>query len=59
MIENVQVFGNYSTVCAGGVSVQQYPKWFGKPVAFTSVAFLIGMLLLPFGEETRGKPLPA
>ena len=31
----------------------------GKPVAFTSVAFLIGMLLLPFGEETRGKPLPA
>jgi MFS family permease len=31
----------------------------GKPVALTSIAFLIGMLLLPFGEETRGKPLPA
>jgi hypothetical protein len=31
----------------------------GKPVAFTAIAFLIGMLLLPFGEETRGKPLPA
>ncbi|HEX9493100.1 MAG TPA: MFS transporter [Thermoanaerobaculia bacterium] len=31
----------------------------GKPVALTSIAFLIGMLLLPFGEETRGKSLPA
>lgn len=30
----------------------------GTPVAFTSIAFLIGMLLLPFGEETRGRPLP-
>jgi MFS family permease len=31
----------------------------GTPVALTSVAFVIGLLLLPFGEETRGKPLPA
>ena len=31
----------------------------GTPVALTSIAFLIGILLLPFGEETRGKPLPA
>jgi MFS family permease len=31
----------------------------GTPVALTSIAFLIGMLLLPFGEETRGKTLPA
>src|SRR5437762_455537 len=31
----------------------------GKPVALTSIAFLIGIILLPFGEETRGKPLPA
>ena len=31
----------------------------GTPVALTSVAFLIGLLLLPFGEETRGKSLPA
>jgi MFS family permease len=30
----------------------------GIPVALTSVAFLIGMLLLPFGEETRGQALP-
>lgn len=30
----------------------------GTPVALTSVAFLIGLLLLPFGEETRGRALP-
>ena len=30
----------------------------GTPVALTSIAFLIGLLLLPFGEETRGKVLP-
>ena len=31
----------------------------GTPVALTGLAFGIGLLLLPFGEETRGKPLPA
>lgn len=31
----------------------------GTPVALTSLAFVIGLLLLPFGEETKGKPLPA
>jgi MFS family permease len=31
----------------------------GTPVALTSVAFLIGIALLPWGEETRGKELPA
>ncbi|MCL4524353.1 MAG: MFS transporter [Acidobacteria bacterium] len=30
----------------------------GTPVALTSIAFAIGLLLLPFGEETRGQPLP-
>ncbi len=30
----------------------------GTPVALTSVAFVIGLLLLPFGEETRGQTLP-
>ncbi|PYR22747.1 MAG: MFS transporter [Acidobacteria bacterium] len=30
----------------------------GTPVALTSIAFLIGLLLLPFGEETHGRPLP-
>ncbi len=30
----------------------------GTPVALTAFAFLIGLLLLPFGEETKGKALP-
>ena len=31
----------------------------GTPVALTSVAFLVGIALLPWGEETQGKELPA
>ena len=31
----------------------------GTPVAMTSIAFLVGLLLVPFGEETTGKALPA
>jgi len=31
----------------------------GTPIALTSIAFLIGLALLPLGEETRGRPLPA
>ena len=30
----------------------------GKPVAFTAIAFGIGLLVIPFGLETRGKVLP-
>ena len=30
----------------------------GKPVAFTAIAFVVGMLLLPLAEETRGRTLP-
>ncbi len=30
----------------------------GKPVAFTAIAFGIGLLLIPFAVETRGRPLP-
>jgi MFS family permease len=30
----------------------------GKPVALTAVAFGIGLLLIPFGTETRGQRLP-
>ena len=31
----------------------------GLPVALTSVAFIVGLLLLPFGKETSGETLPA
>jgi MFS family permease len=41
-----------------GAGVAHYGT-IGTPVALTSVAFVIGLLLLPFGEETRGRLLPA
>ena len=31
----------------------------GTPVALTAIAFLIGLFLIPLGEETKGRPLPA
>ncbi|MFY9907713.1 MAG: MFS transporter [Terriglobales bacterium] len=31
----------------------------GTPVALTAIAFAIGLLLTPFGAETRGRPLPS
>lgn len=30
----------------------------GKPVALTAIAFVIGLLLLPLGQETKGQVLP-
>ena len=36
-----------------------YFQTIGIPVALTSIAFVVGLMLLPFGEETRGKSLPA
>ncbi len=40
-----------------GAGVSRYHT-IGTPVALTSVAFVIGLLLLPFGEETAGQTLP-
>ncbi len=36
-----------------------YYHTIGTPVALTSLAFLVGLLLLPFGKETKGASLPA
>jgi MFS family permease len=41
-----------------GAGVQRYGS-LGIPVALTSIAFAIGLLLVPFGLETRGERLPA
>jgi MFS family permease len=40
-----------------GAAVSRY-QTIGTPVAYTSLAFLVGLLLLPFAVETRGQPLP-
>ena len=41
-----------------GAGVAHYHT-IGKPVAFTAIAFAVGLLLLPFGHETKGKVLPS
>ena len=41
-----------------GTGIRHY-QTLGTPVALTALAFVIGLALLPFGEETKGKPLPA
>jgi MFS family permease len=41
-----------------GAGVSYYHT-IGTPVALTAVAFVIGLFLLPFGVETKGKELPA
>jgi hypothetical protein len=40
-----------------GAGVQHYGS-IGFPVALTALAFIPGLLLLPFGYETKGQPLP-
>ncbi len=40
-----------------GAAVGRYHS-IGTPVSWTSIAFLIGILLLPLGVETKGKRLP-
>jgi MFS family permease len=40
-----------------GAGIRHY-QTMGTPVALTASAFVIGLLLLPLGVETKGKPLP-
>jgi MFS family permease len=40
-----------------GAGVRHYGS-IGTPVALTGIAFAIGLLLTPLGEETKGNPLP-
>ena len=41
-----------------GLGIQAYGSM-GVPIALTAIPFVIGLLLLPLGPETRGAPLPA
>ncbi len=41
-----------------GAGVQHFHT-IGITVARAAVAFVLGLIVLPFGEETKGKPLPA
>jgi MFS family permease len=51
-------FGGAGITFLVGAGVQHYGS-LGIPVALTSIAFAIGLLLIPFGAETRGQVLPA
>jgi len=51
-------FGGAAITFLVGAGVQHYGS-LGVPVAMTSLAFAVGLLLIPFGVETRGEVLPA
>jgi MFS family permease len=51
-------FGGAGITFLVGAGVHHYGS-LGIPVALTSIAFAIGLLLIPFGVETRGQSLPA
>jgi MFS family permease len=51
-------FGGAAITFLVGTGVQHYGS-LGVPVAMTSLAFAMGLLLIPFGVETRRQVLPA
>ncbi len=51
-------FGGAGITFLVGAGVQHFQS-LGPPVALTAIAFAIGLLLIPFGVETRGQTLPA
>jgi hypothetical protein len=49
--------------CAGvnfllGWAIQQHGS-LGVPVAYTALAFILGLAIVPFAMQTRGERLPA
>jgi len=51
-------FGGAGITFLVGAGVS-YFHTIGTPVALTSIAFVVGLLILPLGKETKGEPLPA
>jgi MFS family permease len=51
-------FGGAGITFLVGAGVRHFES-LGIPVALTSIAFAVGLLLIPFGIETRGQALPA
>lgn len=51
-------FGGAGITFLVGSAVERYGS-LGRPVAWTALAFAIGLLLIPLGFETRGESLPA
>ena len=57
-VSSVGRFVGVAMVFLLGAGIARYGS-LGVPVAVTSLAFLLGLIVLPFAEETKGKPLPA
>ena len=55
---NVGRFAGAGLTFLVGAGIRHF-QTLGIPVALTALAFAVGLSLLPFGEETKGKPLPA
>jgi MFS family permease len=56
-VSSVGRFVGVAMVFLVGSAIQSYGT-LGMPVAATAVAFVLGVMLLPFAVETRGKALP-
>jgi hypothetical protein len=56
-VSSVGRFFGVAMVFLVGTAIQSYGS-LGVPVAVTAAAFVLGVLLLPFAVETRGKALP-
>lgn len=57
-VSSVGRFVGVAMVFLLGAGIQRYGS-LGVPVAITASAFLLGLIVLLFAEETKGKPLPA
>jgi MFS family permease len=55
--QNVGRFAGAGATFLVGLGIRHF-QTLGIPVALTAAAFIVGLLLLPFGVETKGKPLP-
>ena len=56
-VSSVGRFVGVAMVFLVGTAIQSYGS-LGVPVAVTAAVFVLGLILLPFAEETRGKALP-
>lgn len=56
-ISNIGRFAAAGSTFLVGAGIHHF-RTLGKPVAATAFVFLIALALLPFAEETKGKPLP-
>ena len=57
-ITNIGRFAAAGFTFLVGAGIRHF-QTMGTPVALTALAFVVGIVLLPFGEETKGKCLPA